>query len=62
MYLMVSLALFLLFTANVLKGSMTGAPFLGDVSEMLLLLAVSVSFVAAIIKAQQDENKSESDH
>lgn len=57
MYLGVSMGLFLLFVANVLKGSMSGTAFLGDVSEMLLLAAVSVSFVFAMLKAEHKKNE-----
>lgn len=57
MYLGVSMGLFLLFAANVLKGSMGGAAFLSDVSEMLLLAAVSVSFVFAMLKAERREKE-----
>jgi hypothetical protein len=33
-------------------GAMAGASFLGDVSEMLVLLVASIAFVAAIIRAE----------
>lgn len=57
MYLGISMGLFLLFVANVLQGSMGGAAFLSDVSEMLLLAAVSVSFVFAMLKAERKEKE-----
>ncbi len=57
MYLGISMGLFLLFVANVLQGSMSGMAFLSDVSEMLLLAAVSVSFVFAMLKAESKEKE-----
>ncbi|MGB0866078.1 MAG: hypothetical protein ACPGSC_06185 [Granulosicoccaceae bacterium] len=57
MYLLTSIALFALFAANVLMGSLNDAAFLNDVSEMLLLLCVSIFFVAAILKAERDSKK-----
>lgn len=56
MYLWISVGLFLLFVGNVAMGSINGEPLLGDVSEMLLLMAVSGFFVAAILRSQRDAN------
>ncbi len=55
--LILAAALFAVFFANVAVGAASGAPFLGDVSEMLLLLAASISFVAAILMREQREQK-----
>ena len=54
MFLWVSIGLFALFVGNILLGSMNGQPLIGDVSEMLLLVAASVFFVAAILKAERE--------
>ncbi|MEP1931037.1 MAG: hypothetical protein ABJJ37_07150 [Roseibium sp.] len=48
-------ALLAVFVVNVSMGSFGSSPFLGTVGEMLLLLAVSVTFVAAIL--QREANK-----
>lgn len=61
MYLWISIGLFLLFVGNVAMGSINGQPLLNDVSEMLLLMAVSGFFVAAILRAQRDANYSKSE-
>jgi len=62
MYLMISGVLFLLFVGNILMGSLGGSAFLGDISEMLLLAAVSVFFVAAVLKARREELESDSNN
>ena len=61
MYLLISIGLFLLFVANVAMGSVNGQSLLGDVSEMLLLMAVAVFFVAAILRAQRTASQSKVD-
>ena len=53
MYLWVSIGLFSLFVGNVVTGSISGSPFLGDVSEMLLLALACIFFVAAILRAER---------
>ncbi len=53
--LILAAALFAVFFANVAVGAATGTPFLNDISEMLLLLASSISFVAAILIREQRE-------
>ncbi|MCV2874310.1 hypothetical protein OEZ71_18595 [Defluviimonas sp. WL0050] len=58
MFLVASLVMFAVFTANVALGAATGNTFLSDVGEMLVLFAASVLFVAAILKreaAQKDK-------
>ena len=55
MLLILALCLFALFGTNVALGSMDMGGFLGDVSEMLFLLAASISFVAAILQREAAE-------
>jgi len=55
MLLTLALCLFALFGTNVALGSMGMGGFLGDVSEMLFLLAASISFVAAILQREAAE-------
>lgn len=57
MFLIAAVALFAVFSLNVAIGSAGGKPFLGDVGEMLLLFAVSLSFVAAILKREAAKKK-----
>ena len=52
--LIAAAAFFAVFIANVLAGAVLGASFLSDISEMLLLLATSVSFVVAILIRERD--------
>jgi hypothetical protein len=52
MYLKISLFLFLVFFLNVALGSFGSASFLGDVGEMVLLFAVSLAFVAGVLKRE----------
>ncbi len=49
MALWTALALFAIFSVNVVMGSLSGSAFLTDVGEMLLLLAASIAFVVAIL-------------
>jgi len=49
MTLLIALALFAVFSANVMLGSAGVGVFLSDVQEMLVLLAAAVAFVAAIL-------------
>lgn len=52
-------AFFAVFLVNVLAGAVLGTSFLNDISEMLLLLATSVSFVVAILIKERDEQNSQ---
>jgi len=52
MFLIAAGTLFAIFALNVALGSFGGAPFLGDVGEMLLLFSASVAFVAAVLKRE----------
>ena len=53
MFLALAAVLFALFAANVALGSLRGAPFLGDVAEMLLLFGASIAFVVAMGRAER---------
>jgi len=57
MLLPLALLLFAVFGANVVLGSMGMGGFLGDVPEMLTLLAASISFVAVILQKEAAEKK-----
>jgi hypothetical protein len=57
MALIISAIFVVIFVANVAIGSIAGNPILGNVSEMLLLFAASISFVVAILKREAEEVK-----
>ncbi|MFP7571777.1 hypothetical protein [Marivita sp. S2033] len=57
MFLIASILTFAIYFANVLSGAFTGTTFIGDVGEMLVLLAATVLFVVAILKREADRNK-----
>ncbi|TMM54207.1 hypothetical protein [Sulfitobacter sabulilitoris] len=48
----IALILVAVFTANVAVGAASNAPLLGNVAEMLLLFAASISFVVGILKRE----------
>lgn len=50
---------FAVFAANVMVGATTGAPFLGDVGEMLALFAASAIFVAAVLQREAKASRGE---
>lgn len=52
MYLVAAALLFGIFGLNVALGAFGGAAFLGNVSEMLLLLASVTAFVVATLKRE----------
>ena len=54
MFLIASILTFLIFAANVALGAFGGNAVLGDVGEMLVLLAASTLFVVAILKKEAD--------
>ena len=54
MYLFASAIVFAVFALNVAIGSITGKILLGDVGEMLVLVAASTLFVVAILKKEAD--------
>lgn len=52
--------LFVIFVSNVVYGATTGTILMGDVTEMLVLFAASVFFVAAILRREaRDKTDSE---
>lgn len=52
MYLVAAALLFGIFGLNVALGAFGGAAFLGNVSEMLLILASVTAFVVATLKRE----------
>ena len=54
MFLVASIVVFAIYFANVALGAFADSAFLGDVGEMLVLLAASVLFVVAILKKEAD--------
>jgi hypothetical protein len=54
MFLAASVVVFAIYFANVALGAFANSAFLGDVGEMLVLLAASVLFVVAILKKEAD--------
>jgi hypothetical protein len=60
MALTVAAVLFLIYAVNVGIGSVTGSPILGDVPEMLLLLAASAAFVVGILRSEDQSKKNKS--
>ena len=55
MFLIASLLAFVVFVINVAMGAFAGSAFLGDVGEMLVLLAASALFVVAILVKEAGE-------
>lgn len=55
MAFIIALILLVVFTANVAIGAVGDGPLLGNVAEMLLLFAASVSFVVGILKREAGE-------
>ena len=54
MYLVISGLIFSIYVINVLLGALASSPFMGDVSEMIVLSIASVAFVVAILKRERD--------
>jgi len=54
MFLAASIAVFVIYFANVALGASSGSAFLGDVGEMLVLFAASMLFVVAILQKEAD--------
>ena len=46
-----------LFVANVTVGSIQGTPWVGNVSEMLILLGASVAFVIGILQREARDKR-----
>lgn len=63
MAFIIALILFLAFTANVTIGAIGDAPLVGNVAELLMLLAASTAFVVGILqqeaKAKRDAKSSD---
>ncbi|WP_299849819.1 hypothetical protein [uncultured Roseovarius sp.] len=57
MFLIASIAVFVVYFANVALGAFAGSAFLGDVGEMLVLFAASILFVIAILKKEADRDE-----
>ena len=57
MLLVASMLAFGVFASNVVIGSVTRAPFLNDVSEMLVLLTAAILFVAALLKKEAESKE-----
>lgn len=57
MFMYASLAIFALFTLNVLIGTLSGAGFLSDVGEMLILLSATILFVVGILRKEAAEKE-----
>lgn len=55
MALWIAAAFFAAYLANVVAGALTGAPFLSDVGEMIMLWLASISFVVAILQKERAE-------
>ncbi|MFT5346014.1 MAG: hypothetical protein ACI95S_001756 [Dinoroseobacter sp.] len=49
--------LFALFVINVAMGAFFNASFLGDVGELLVLLATTILFVVVILQKEADAKK-----
>lgn len=58
MAFIIALILFLTFTANVAVGAIGDGPIVGNVGELLMLLAASTSFVVGILQQEAQAKKS----
>lgn len=52
-----AIIMFSIFAVNVVLGSMGATPFLGNVGELLVLLATAVLFVIAILRSEAAAKK-----
>ena len=55
MFLILSVVIFAVCIANVFLGATGGSPFVGDVSEMLILFAAVIAFVIAVLQREAAE-------
>ncbi|AXI46660.1 hypothetical protein C1J03_11895 [Sulfitobacter sp. SK012] len=55
MFLLASIVVFAIYFTNVALGAFFQAAVLGDVGEMLVLLAAAVLFVVAILQKEADQ-------
>ena len=53
----IAAALLGLFTVNVVVGAVGDGPVVGNVAEMLILLAAAISFTIGILKREAAEKK-----
>ncbi|SNZ21190.1 hypothetical protein [Cohaesibacter gelatinilyticus] len=60
MFISASIALFLVFIANVLAGAFGNAQFLSETGEMLVLVGASLAFVVVMLK-QEAHSKNRND-
>ncbi len=51
-----------LFVANVVTGALTGAPVVGSVPEMLVLLGAAISFTVGILQREAAEGRGKDRH
>ena len=51
--------LLLAFTANVVTGALGDAPFVGNVAEMVVLLAAAIAFVVGVLQREARDKKDE---
>lgn len=54
MFMGIAVVLFVAYFLNVFLGAMTGDPILGDIPEMLVLVASTLFFVVAILKRETE--------
>lgn len=52
MFVSASIALFLVFIANILAGALGDSQFLGETGEMLVLVGASLTFVIVMLKQE----------
>ena len=57
MFLAGSIAVFVVYFANVALGAFAGSAFLGVVGEMVVLFAAAILFVVAILQKEADRNR-----
>ena len=55
MFLIIAIAFFGIYIANVVLGATGRGVFVGDVGEMLLLFAASIAFVVAVLRREAAE-------
>ena len=59
MFFAISTILFLVFVSNVALGAFWSSPFMGDVSEMIVLFLTSVTFVVGILLREARQKSQE---
>lgn len=62
MGMFIAAALLTAFIVNVVLGSISGAPPLGNVSEMVLLLSAAIIFVIEILRREDRAAAQHDDH